>query len=78
MSDIQTKGARNGPPPPGMIIPRHGGGLLRPIRPGETRNPGGKGGLWQVTQRFCREKSPEAATRLYELLGSADERVALN
>jgi hypothetical protein len=77
MSATQTKATRNDAPAPGMIVPRHGHGLLKPIQKGEARNPGGKGGLWQETQRFCREKSPEAAKRLYELLGSADERVAL-
>jgi hypothetical protein len=77
MSTTQSKGGRNGTAPPGMIVPRHGGGLLKPIKKGEARNPGGKGGLWQETQRYCREKSPEAAQKLHELMSSDDERVAL-
>ena len=77
MSTTQSKGTSKGALPPGMIVPCHGGGLLKPIRKGEIRNPGGKGGLWQDTQRYCREKSPEAAQKLYELLSSDDERVAL-
>ena len=77
-ASIQVKGTRNGTPPPsGMIVPSHGGGLLKPIQPGEARNPGGKGGLWQETQRIARQKSPEAARRLTELIDSTDERVAL-
>jgi hypothetical protein len=78
MSASQVKAAGNDASAPlGMVVPKHGRGLLKPIQPGEKRNPGGKGGLWQETQRFCREKSVEAARRLFELLGSDDERVSL-
>jgi hypothetical protein len=77
MSVTQVKAATNASPAPRTIVPKHGNGVLRPIQPGEIRNPGGKGGLWQATQRFCREKSPQAAQKLYELLGSDDERIVL-
>jgi hypothetical protein len=63
--------------PTGVHIPSHGHGYLRPVRPGEVRNPTGKGGLWREAQRITREKSPEAARRLAELMDSSDERVAL-
>jgi hypothetical protein len=63
--------------PAGVHIPSHGHGFLRPVQPGEIRNPTGKGGLWREAQRIAREKSPEAARRLAELMDSSDERVAL-
>jgi hypothetical protein len=74
--DLSSKGgskaARNG-----VHIPSHGHGYLKPVQPGEVRNPTGKGGLWREAQRITREKSPEAARRLGELMNSTDERVAL-
>jgi hypothetical protein len=63
--------------PAGAHVPSHGHGYLRPVQPGEVRNPSGKGGLWREAQRITREKSPEAARRLGELMNSSDERVAL-
>ena len=63
--------------PAGVHIPSHGRGYLRPVRPGEVRNPTGKGGLWREAQRITREKSPDAARRLVELMYSDDDRVAL-
>jgi hypothetical protein len=63
--------------PAGVHVPSHGHGYLRPVRPGEVRNPTGKGGLWREAQRITREKSPDAARRLVELMYSDDDRVAL-
>jgi hypothetical protein len=60
-----------------LHVPSHGHGYLRPVRPGEVRNPTGKGGLWREAQRITREKSAEAARRLVELMYSDDDRVAL-
>src|SRR5580658_7280870 len=59
-----------------LHVPSHGHGYLRPVRPGEVRNPTGKGGLWREAQRITREKSAEAARRLVELMYD-DDRVAL-
>jgi hypothetical protein len=53
------------------------GGALRPIRPGEVRNPSGKSGLFGQVQRMCRQASPDAVQRLIDLTLSNDERVAL-
>jgi hypothetical protein len=61
----------------GVHIPSHGHGYLKPVQPGEVRNPSGKGGLWREAQRITREKSPDAARRLVELMYSDDDRVAL-
>jgi len=58
-------------------IPAHGNGMLRPFSPGQSGNPSGKGGHYQEVQRICRQASPAAARRIVELMGSADERVAL-
>lgn len=61
----------------GVHIPSHGHGYLKPVQPGEIRNPTGKDGLWREAQRITREKSPEAARRPGELMNGTDERVAL-
>lgn len=62
--------------PVGVHVPSHDHGYLRPVRPGEVRNPTGKGGLWREAQRITREKSPDAARRLVELMYGDDDRVA--
>lgn len=41
MSATQAQAGRNDD---GTIVPKHGHGRLRPIKPGEVRNPGGRGG----------------------------------
>jgi hypothetical protein len=67
-------------PPPGFFRPAHGVGLLRaPWRPGEAGNPAGKIGLWQKYQRLCRERSPEAADKMYALIimSCGDERIVI-
>jgi hypothetical protein len=44
-------------------------------RPGQSGNPGGKGGDFKLVQRLCREKSAAAAKRMFELaeLDAIDE-----
>jgi hypothetical protein len=59
------------------LVPAHGKGVLRPFQPGQSGNPGGKGGLYHEAQRICREASSAAARRVAKLMNSADERVAL-
>ena len=49
---------------------------LRPWQPGQSGNPGGKGGNYKVVLRLARDYSPQAMERLIELSGSRDERVA--
>ena len=62
--------------PTPALVPRHGRGVLRPWRPGQSGNPTGQGALYQEAQRLCREKTPRASARLIELMESSDERVA--
>jgi hypothetical protein len=76
IEDLSSQGGSKDPPS-GVHVPSHGHGYLKPIRPGEVRNPTGKGGLWREAQRITREKSPDAARRLVELMYSDDDRVAL-
>jgi hypothetical protein len=47
------------------------------FRPGQSGNPGGKGGAFYEAQRICRDASPEAARVMIELLKSDDDRVRL-
>ncbi|MGH6678061.1 MAG: hypothetical protein ACREDL_03785 [Bradyrhizobium sp.] len=47
------------------------------FRPGQSGNPGGKGGAFFEAQKICRDASPQAARVLIELLGSPDDRVRL-
>jgi hypothetical protein len=58
-------------------VPSHGHGYLKPVRSGEVRNPSGNSGLWREAERITRERSPDAAGRLVELMYSDDDRVAL-
>jgi hypothetical protein len=44
-------------------------------KPGQSGNPGGKGGKFLEAQQICRTASPEAARKLVELLDSQDERI---
>jgi hypothetical protein len=44
-------------------------------KPGQSGNPGGKGGKFLEAQQICRTASPEAARKLVELLDSSDERI---
>lgn len=44
---------------------------------GQSGNPGGVGGPVREAQRLAKEATPAAMRRLIELVGSADERVAL-
>jgi hypothetical protein len=69
-------------PAPASAEPRVGfvrgerGGLLRlPWKAGESGNPGGRGGLYQQCQHYCRTKSPESACKIYDLMHCGDERV---
>ena len=75
---------RENPPLPSVpaaeaptLIPKHGNGILRPFRPGQSGNPSGRGGEYHEIQRICRAASPAAARRMVELMQSADERIAL-
>jgi hypothetical protein len=45
-------------------------------RPGQSGNPGGKGGAYAECLRLARDASPRAVHRLIELMDSEDERVA--
>jgi hypothetical protein len=45
-------------------------------RPGQSGNPGGKGGRFQEVQRICREASPDAARKLVALIDDEDARIA--
>ncbi len=60
-----------------MIVPRHGGGLLKPIAKGQTLNPGGRGGEYQETVRLARQHSVQAMHKLITKMDSDDERVGL-
>jgi hypothetical protein len=51
----------------GWRIPAHGGGRLRPFKPGQSGNPGGIGGRYQQVVRMCREAGPAVAQRLIEI-----------
>ena len=77
MNITQRKATRNDAPPPGTIVPRHGHGLLKPIQPGEVRNPGGRSGQYQETIQLARQHSVAAMEKLIALMDSADDRVAL-
>jgi hypothetical protein len=60
-----------------MVIPRHGGGMLRPIQKGQTLNPGGRGGEYHETVKLAREHSVAAMQKMIALMDCPDERVAL-
>lgn len=63
--------------PPGAIIPRHGGGMLRPWKPGQAGNPAGRrGDEYDETVRLARTASPDAMRKLIAKMDSDDERVA--
>lgn len=61
--------------PRGAIIPKHGRGVLTPFPKGTIANPSGKSGLYQECLKLCRERSPDAADKMYALLKSDDERI---
>ena len=47
------------------VVPRHGGGRLRPFRPGQSGNPSGQQGAHhQETVRMAREVAPEVMAAL--------------
>ena len=46
------------------VIPRHGGGRLRPFRPGQSGNPSGRGGRYHEVVRLARDASPEIMATL--------------
>lgn len=50
---------------------------LRPIRPGEVLNPGGRPKMDPEVKRILEAATPDAARRLVELLQSKDEKVSL-
>ena len=62
----------------GYITPRHGGGRLRPFRPGQSGNPGGIGGRYQEVVRLCREAGPAVAARLIEIALDRSEEARVN
>ena len=58
------------------IIPRHGHGRLTPWQKGQTGNPGGRQGEYQIARKICAEHSIEAIHRQIELMRCDDPRVA--
>lgn len=51
-------------------------GMKAPWPKGVSGNPSGKAGLFQQTQKLCKEASVSAVEKLIELQKSDDERVA--
>jgi hypothetical protein len=50
--------------------------LLRPPwQPGQRGNPQNKNQLFNQCQKLCRERSPEAADKMYALMSCGDERI---
>ena len=47
------------------------------FKPGQSGNPGGRGGEYYEAQEICRDAAPEAARVIIELLQSDDDRVRL-
>lgn len=60
-----------------MIVPRHGGGSLKPWKPGQSGNPGGRRqDEYLACLRACQKLSPESVEKVHHLMrNSNDERV---
>jgi hypothetical protein len=64
------------PPPSDFVKPSHGNGMLcPPWQPGQRGNPQNKNQLFNQCQKLCRERSPEAADKMYALMSCGDERI---
>jgi hypothetical protein len=77
-TDPTVKAARN--PPPAMVRPAHGAGLLRaPWRKGQSGNPGGLSGIgeWHRVMSLARQNSTKAMAKLIELIDSEDPRISM-
>jgi hypothetical protein len=55
------------------VVPRHGGGRLRPFQPGQSGNPSGTSGRYGEVMRFCRDKSLEVSQILYSIASDPAE-----
>ena len=72
MSGLATQGAGQAK----VHIPSHGNGYLKPVQPGEIRNPSGKSNAYLECLRSCRDNSAQAAVEMNNLMrNSKDERV---
>ena len=76
MSDLGTQPSASGSALQGYIVPSHGQGRLKPFQKGQTGNPGGNQGEYQLARRICAAHTEEAVKRQLELMRSDDERVA--
>src|SRR3954447_12373939 len=66
------------PIPDGFVRPPHGRGLLRaPWAPGERGVPHTTRNRYAACQNMCRERSAEAADKMYSLMSCGDERIEL-
>lgn len=64
--------------PPGVIIPKHGNGYLKPFQPGNRANPGGLGGAdYREVLTLARSASPHAMAKLVKLIDHKNPRVAV-
>jgi hypothetical protein len=76
-SDAMTKKPAPDPLPPQApaveatdaiyVVPRHGGGRLRPFQPGQSGNPSGQSGRYGEVVRLCQAAGPEIAKALIEI-----------
>ena len=57
----------------GWRIPAHGGGRLRPFKPGQSGNPTGRQGRFHEIVRLAREASPRAMRILTQIMDDAGE-----
>ena len=57
----------------GYFVPRHGGGRLRPWKPGQSGNPGGLSGRYGAVVHLAREVSPEIMRQLIEIATDSGE-----
>jgi hypothetical protein len=77
-TDPTVRAARN--PPPAMVRPAHGAGLLRPPwQKGQSGNPGGLSGTgeWHRVMSLARQNSTRAMQTLIDLMSSEDQRIAM-